>query len=168
MSGAPAAPPSRSSPRYTTVESPIGELLLLGDGGALRGLYMQEGRKPGTVSRGWARDPEAFAAVREQLGEYFAGDRRSFDLPLEPAGSPFQLQVWRALREIDYGETLSYGELARRIGRPNAPRAVGAANGANPLSVVIPCHRLVGADGTLTGYGGGIERKRLLLDLEAG
>jgi methylated-DNA-[protein]-cysteine S-methyltransferase len=129
---------------------------------------MQEGRKPGRVPRGWARDPEAFAAVRVQLGEYFSGERRSFDLPLEPAGSPFQLQVWRALREIDYGETLSYGELARRIGRPNAPRAVGAANGANPLSVVIPCHRLVGADGTLTGYGGGIERKRLLLDLEAG
>lgn len=153
---------------YTTVDSPIGELLLLGDGGALRGLYMQEGRKPGTVPRGWARDPEAFVEVRTQLGEYFAGERRSFDLPLEPAGSPFQLQVWRALREIGYGETLSYGELARRIGRPNAPRAVGAANGANPLSVVIPCHRLVGADGTLTGYGGGIERKRLLLDLEAG
>lgn len=153
---------------YTTVDSPIGELLLLGDGGALRGLYMQEGRKPGTVPRGWARDPEAFFEVRTQLGEYFAGERRSFDLPLEPAGSPFQLQVWRALREIGYGETLSYGELARRIGRPNAPRAVGAANGANPLSVVIPCHRLVGADGTLAGYGGGIERKRLLLDLEAG
>lgn len=153
---------------YTTVDSPIGELLLLGDGGALRGLYMQEGRKPGTVPRGWARDPEAFVEVRTQLGEYFAGERRSFDLPLEPAGSPFQLQVWRALREVGYGETLSYGELARRIGRPNAPRAVGAANGANPLSVVIPCHRLVGADGTLTGYGGGIERKRLLLDLEAG
>ena len=153
---------------YTTVDSPIGELLLLGDGGALRGLYMQEGRKPGTVPRGWARDPEAFVEVRTQLGEYFAGERRSFDLPLEPAGSPFQLQVWRALREIGYGETLSYGELARRIGRPNAPRAVGAANGANPLSVVIPCHRLVGADGTLTGYGGGIERKRRLLDLEAG
>ena len=153
---------------HTTVESPIGELLLLGDGGALRGLYMREGRKPGTVPRGWARDPEAFVEVRTQLGEYFAGERRSFDLPLEPAGSPFQLQVWRALREIGYGETLSYGELARRIGRPNAPRAVGAANGANPLSVVIPCHRLVGADGTLTGYGGGIERKRRLLDLEAG
>ncbi len=129
---------------------------------------MQEGRKPGTVPRGWARDPEAFLEVRTQLGEYFAGERRSFDLPLEPAGSPFQRQVWRALREIGYGEALSYGELARRIGRPNAPRAVGAANGANPLSVVIPCHRLVGADGTLTGYGGGIERKRLLLDLEAG
>jgi methylated-DNA-[protein]-cysteine S-methyltransferase len=168
VSAAPTTQLSRSSPRYTTVESPIGELLLLGDGGALRGLYMQEGRKPGTVLSGWVRDPEAFAAVRTQLGEYFAGERRSFDLPLEPAGSLFQLQVWRALREIDYGETLSYGELARRIGRPNAPRAVGAANGANPLSVVIPCHRLVGADGTLTGYGGGIERKRLLLDLEAG
>jgi methylated-DNA-[protein]-cysteine S-methyltransferase len=152
---------------YAAIASPIGELLLLGDDRALRGLYMQEGRKPGTVPRGWDCDPGAFVEVRTQLGEYFAGTRRSFDLPLEPAGSDFQLQVWRALLEIGYGETVTYGELARRIGRPNAPRAVGAANGANPLSLVIPCHRLVGSDGALTGYGGGIERKRLLLELEA-
>jgi methylated-DNA-[protein]-cysteine S-methyltransferase len=153
---------------YTTIDSPLGELLLLGDGSSLCGLYMQEGRKPGTVPHGWEREPKAFAEVCRQLGEYFAGERTGFDLPLEPVGSPFQLQVWRALLEIGYGQTLSYGELARRIGRPQAPRAVGAANGANPLSVVIPCHRLVGSNGALTGYGGGVESKRLLLDLEAG
>jgi methylated-DNA-[protein]-cysteine S-methyltransferase len=152
---------------YVTIDSPIGELLLLGNGNALRGLYMQEGRKPGSVPRGWERDPGAFAGVGTQLGEYFAGERTGFDLSLEPVGSPFQLRVWQALLEIGYGETLSYGELARRIGRPGAPRAVGAANGANPLSVVVPCHRLIGSNGALTGYGGGIERKRLLLELEA-
>jgi methylated-DNA-[protein]-cysteine S-methyltransferase len=152
---------------YTTIESPIGELLLLGDGRALRGLYMQQGRKPGSAPCCWEQDPDAFTEVSDQLGEYFAGERTGFELALEPVGSPFQLQVWGALLEIEYGETLTYGELARRIGRPNAPRAVGAANGANPLSVVVPCHRLIGSDGTLTGYGGGIERKRLLLDLEA-
>lgn len=155
------------SPLYTTVGSPIGELLLVGDGEALRGLYMQEGRKPGKVAAGWEREPRAFAKAEAQLGEYFAGRRTSFDLPLQAAGTPFQMRVWEALGEIGYGETMSYGELARRIGRPAAPRAVGTANGANPLSVVIPCHRLVGSDGTLTGYGGGVERKRLLLDLEA-
>jgi methylated-DNA-[protein]-cysteine S-methyltransferase len=160
-------PPATGSGLYTTVDSPIGELLLLGDGSALRGLYMQEGRKAGAIPRGWAREPDAFAAASVQLGEYFAGTRTGFDLSLEPLGTPFQLQVWLALGEVGYGETRSYGELAQRIGRPAAVRAVGAANGANPLSVVIPCHRLIGANGSLTGYGGGIERKRLLLELEA-
>jgi methylated-DNA-[protein]-cysteine S-methyltransferase len=107
---------------------------------------MQEGRKPGKVAAGWEREPRAFAKAEAQLGEYFAGRRTSFDLPLQAAGTPFQMRVWEALGEIGYGETMSYGELARRIGRPAAPRAVGAANGANPLSVVIPCHRLVGSD----------------------
>ena len=151
-----------------TIDSPIGKLLLLGDGRALSGLYMQEGRKPGTVPPGCEHEPDAFAAVRTQLDEYFAGVRTSFDLQLEPVGSPFQLRIWRALQGVGYGETLSYGELARRIGHPGAARAVGAANGANPLSIVIPCHRLVGSNGALTGYGGGIARKRLLLDLETG
>jgi methylated-DNA-[protein]-cysteine S-methyltransferase len=153
---------------YATVGSPLGELLLLGDGRALRGLYMQEGRKPATVLPGWEREPDAFAEASAQLSEYFAGRRTSFDLPLEPIGTPFQLSVWQALRGIGYGETVSYGELARRLGVPPAARAVGAANGANPLSIVIPCHRLIGADGGLTGYAGGIEGKRLLLDLEGG
>jgi methylated-DNA-[protein]-cysteine S-methyltransferase len=154
-------------PLYTAIDSPLGELLLLGDGRALCGLYMQEGRKPVRVERSWRREPDAFTAAHAQLGEYFAGRRRSFDLPLEMVGSPFQLRVWRALQGIDYGETISYGELARRIDLPAAARAVGAANGCNPISVIVPCHRVIGAQGTLTGYGGGIERKRTLLDLEA-
>jgi methylated-DNA-[protein]-cysteine S-methyltransferase len=106
--------------------------------------------------------------VRTQLREYFEGRRRSFDVPLEPTGSSFELAVWTALREIPYGETVSYGELAARIGRPEAARAVGVANARNPIAVIVPCHRVIGADGSLTGYGGGLERKRLLLDLEAG
>jgi methylated-DNA-[protein]-cysteine S-methyltransferase len=158
--------PTVEPPLYTTIASPIGELLLVGDGDALRGLYMQEGRKPGKVAPGWKREPDAFADVVGQLNEYFAGRRTSFDLTLEPIGTPFQLAVWQALQEIPYGGTATYAELARRIGRPSAPRAVGAANGANPLSVIVPCHRLIGTNGSLTGYAGGVERKRLLLDLE--
>jgi methylated-DNA-[protein]-cysteine S-methyltransferase len=154
--------------RYCTVESPIGELLLAGDGEALALLHMQQGRRPARIEPGWTRSDEPFARVRAQLEEYFDGRRQSFDIPLKPAGSPFELAVWRALVEIPYGETLSYGELAARIGRPEAPRAVGAANGRNPIAVIVPCHRVIGADGSLTGYGGGLERKRLLLELEAG
>jgi methylated-DNA-[protein]-cysteine S-methyltransferase len=152
---------------YATIESPVGELLLLGDDVALRGLYMQEGRKPASVRPEWRREPGAFAAASTQLSEYFAGRRTNFDLPLELSGTPFQRRVWEALREIGHGETSSYGELARRVGRPSAARAVGAANGSNPISIVIPCHRLIGARGALTGYAGGIETKRLLLELEA-
>jgi methylated-DNA-[protein]-cysteine S-methyltransferase len=152
---------------YTTVESPIGELLLVGGVGTLRGLYMQEGRKPKRIAPGWEREPGAFDDVRAQLSEYFAGRRTSFDLSLEASGSPFQLRVWRALQDIGYAKTLSYGEIARRIAHPAAARAVGTANGCNPISVIIPCHRVIGANGALTGYGGGIERKRFLLDLEA-
>jgi methylated-DNA-[protein]-cysteine S-methyltransferase len=152
---------------YTTVDSPIGELLLVGDGDALHGLYMQEGRLPMSVRPGWERAERPFAGVVEQLAEYFDGRRRDFDLPLALDGPPFQRQAWNALREIPYGETVSYGEQARRIGHPDAARAVGAANGQNPIAVIVPCHRVIGADGTLTGYGGGLARKRLLLDLEA-
>ena len=153
---------------YTTVTSPIGELLLLGDGDVLHGLYMQEGHKPARIAPAWEREPAAFVGVEAQLGEYFEGRRTNFDLALATLGTPFQVRVWRQLREIGYGETMSYGELARRLGRPAAARAVGAANGVNPISVIVPCHRLVGANGALTGYGGGVERKRLLLELEAG
>jgi methylated-DNA-[protein]-cysteine S-methyltransferase len=152
---------------YTTFDSPIGKLLALGDGEALTGLYMQNSRRPVTVLPSWERDDEAFGDLREQLGEYFAGARREFDLPVAPAGSAFQQRVWSALREIPYGETESYGELAERIGHPGSARAVAAANGQNPIAVVVPCHRVIGANGTLTGYAGGIERKRLLLDLES-
>jgi methylated-DNA-[protein]-cysteine S-methyltransferase len=151
---------------YTTVDSPIGELLLTGDGEALHGLYMQSGRRK-RIDPDWKRADEPFAAVAEQLAEYFAGERREFDVPLVLNGPPFQCQAWHALREIPYGETVSYGEQARRIGQPDAARAVGAANGQNPIAVIVPCHRVIGADGSLTGFGGGLERKRLLLDLEA-
>jgi methylated-DNA-[protein]-cysteine S-methyltransferase len=155
---------------YTTMDSPIGELLTLGDddGRTLRGLYMQAGRKPLAVRPAWRRDDGAFADVRSQLGEYFAGERTGFDLQLALDGSAFQRTVWHALTEIPYGQTISYGELARRIGRPDLARAVGTANGQNPIAVIVPCHRVIGADGKLVGYGGGLDNKRRLLDLEAG
>ena len=153
---------------YTTIDSPIGELMLVGDGDTLHHLSMQGGRRPLRRDSAWTRDDRAFAAVSQQLEEYFTGARRTFDVPLSLTGNPFEQRVWRALREIPYGETTSYGEIARRIGSPDAPRAVGLANGRNPVAVIVPCHRVIGADGSLTGYGGGLERKRLLLDLEAG
>jgi methylated-DNA-[protein]-cysteine S-methyltransferase len=153
---------------YTTLDSPIGELLLLGDGEALRGLYMQHGRRPIAIKPAWARSAEPFAGVAAQLREYFAGERTSFEVPLALEGSPFERRVWQALQEIPYGQTISYGELARGIGQPSAARAVGLANGRNPIGVIVPCHRVIGADGSLTGYGGGVERKRLLLELESG
>jgi methylated-DNA-[protein]-cysteine S-methyltransferase len=152
---------------YTTLDSPVGELLLAGDGEVLRGLHFQEGRRPRAIGAEWTRAEEPFAVARDQLGEYFAGERNEFDLPAAVSGTPFQRRVWAALREIPYGETITYGELARRIGRPAASRAVGMANGRNPISIVVPCHRVIGADGGLTGYGGGVERKRFLLELEA-
>ncbi len=152
---------------YTRIDSPIGELLLLGDGHALHGLYMQEGRRPTALAPSWEPSRAAFEDLGGQLGEYFAGRRTSFDVPLMLAGSPFQRRVWSALQDIGYGETISYGELARRVDQPSAARAVGMANGCNPIAVIVPCHRVIGANGTLTGYGGGLERKRLLLDLEA-
>lgn len=159
-----------SAPRllYTTIASPIGELLLLGDGDSLRGLYMQDGRRPIGISRDWTPETAPFADAIGQLREYFEGARTTFEIPLAMDGPPFERQVWRALRDIPYGRTESYGELAARIGDPSAARAVGVANGRNPIAVIVPCHRVIGADGSLTGYGGGLERKRLLLDLESG
>ena len=142
--------------------------MLVGDEHALHGLYMQEGRTAVAVRDEWEPAEEPFADVREQLDEYFAGGRTTFDLPLTMTGSPFQRRVWRALQDIPYGETISYGELARRVGAPATPRNVGSANGRNPVSVIVPCHRVIGADSSLTGYGGGLERKRILLELEAG
>jgi methylated-DNA-[protein]-cysteine S-methyltransferase len=153
---------------YTTTDSPIGELLLVGDGEALHCLSMQDGRRPMRIDHRWEHRDDAFGDVRLQLEEYFAGTRRTFDVPLSLHGNEFELRVWSALREIGYGETASYGEIARRIGAPSAARAVGLANGRNPIALIVPCHRVIGADGSLTGYGGGLERKRLLLDLEAG
>jgi methylated-DNA-[protein]-cysteine S-methyltransferase len=135
----------------------------------LRWLEFEDGRRHDRLPRaGWVHEPGALVEVERQLDAYFAGERRVFDLEIAPEGTPFQLTVWRALVEVPYGETTSYGELARRIGHPSAVRAVGLANGANPISIVIPCHRVVGAGGALTGYGGGLPVKRALLDLERG
>jgi methylated-DNA-[protein]-cysteine S-methyltransferase len=153
---------------YTYVDSPIGRLLLKSDGECLTGVYMDVPSKSPREMHGWVQDAKANplpAAVR-QLNEYFAGTRREFDLPLRLEGTPFQQRVWQSLTEIPYGETWSYGELAKRIGNPNASRAVGLANGSNPIAILVPCHRVIGADGSLTGYGGGLDRKRWLLSHE--
>ena len=147
---------------YTTTRSPIGRLTLLSDGDALTGLHME----PFEPVTGWRRDPAPFAEALAQLESYFAGERRSFDLPLAPIGTPFQLSVWKELEAIPYGQVRSYGDIARGIGNPKAVRAVGRANGSNPIAIVVPCHRVIGANGTLTGFGGGIDRKVRLLALE--
>ena len=152
---------------YTTVDSPLGELLLFGDGTALSGVSTEpEEGAPHRVPQGWVGDAEPFVEVERQLGAYFAGELREFDLPLAPAGTAWQLRVWRALTTIPYGETAGYGELAEELGKPTASRAVGTANGRNPISVIVPCHRIIGANGALTGYSGGLERKKKLLNLE--
>ena len=153
---------------HTVVDSPVGPLTLVDEEGGLAGLYMHEQRHlPPTASFG-PRDDRVLPALREQLPLYFAGELREFDVPLATAGTPFQQQVWAALREVPYGSTCTYGDLATAIGRPTAVRAVGAANGRNPVCIVVPCHRVVGSDGSLTGYAGGMERKELLLALERG
>jgi methylated-DNA-[protein]-cysteine S-methyltransferase len=146
---------------WTFHDSPIGRLVLVGDGRALTALQLptHPERPPGPETPG---DP-VLAAARAQLEEYFAGSRQTFDLPLDPAGTPFQRAVWSALVAIPFAATASYGEVAARVGRPRAVRAVGAANGRNPIAIVIPCHRVIGSDGTLTGYGGGLPTKRWLL-----
>lgn len=152
---------------FTYVESPVGPLLLVSNGEALTGLYMNEHLYGPKFTADWREErvPVLEEAAR-QLEEYFAGKRRVFELPLAPKGTPFQQQVWKALLELPFGETSTYGEIARRIGKPSAPRAVGAANGQNPISIIIPCHRLVASDGKLIRYGGGLGRKQFLLDHE--
>jgi O-6-methylguanine DNA methyltransferase len=152
---------------FAVVESPLGPLLLGAEDGALTLLWMSPlpERETGGAD---ARDRAVLAAARDQLEAYFAGDLTAFHLPLAPVGTPFQQRVWSALAEIPFGETVSYGSLASRLGRPGAARAVGLANGSNPISIIIPCHRVIGSDGRLTGYGGGIDRKAWLLDHEAG
>ena len=150
--------------RYTTIDSPIGELLIAGSKQGLRSLWMS----PFRIEPTWRHDPDAFDDVRDQLDQYFAGERNVFEVQLDLAGRGFERSVWEALLDIPYGETASYGEIATRIGAPSAARAVGLANGRNPVAVIVPCHRVIGADGSLTGYGGGLERKRFLLELEAG
>lgn len=147
-------------------DSPVGRLLLAGDGESLIQVCFQSGPRPQKLRDGWVANAAPFRKALTQLDEYFAGERRRFDLPLAPRGTDFQRRVWRALLDIPYGKTISYGELARRIGNPSASRAVGLANGANPLPIVVPCHRVIGADGSLTGFGGGLPIKRRLLAIE--
>jgi methylated-DNA-[protein]-cysteine S-methyltransferase len=151
---------------HTFIDSPVGTLTLMATEGGLGGLFMTDQRRCPPTEQLGKRDPRPFPAVIDQLGAYFAGELTTFDLPLAAVGTPFQRSVWAALRRIPYGLTRSYGQLAQALGRPEAARAVGAANGANPLGIIVPCHRVVGADGSLTGYGGGVERKRFLLELE--
>ena len=155
---------------YTFVSSPIGQLLLAGSlagsDSAVEVVGFASGSKARSAEPDWERNDEPFKDVARQLGEYFAGKRRDFDLTIEPAATGFQADVLEALRRIPYGETRSYGDVARSIGRPKAVRAVGAANGRNPLPILIPCHRVIGQDGDLTGFGGGLAAKRYLLDLE--
>ena len=145
-------------------DSPVGPLLLAADGHALRRVHFQAGPHPLAPPPDWQRDPARFTEVVRELAQYFAGERRVFAVALAMEGSAFQQSVWRALTEIPYGATISYGELARRVG--SVPRAVGTANGSNPLPIIVPCHRVIGADGSLTGFGGGLAVKRALLQLE--
>lgn len=153
---------------YSIEASPLGELLLAASATALVGLHVVRGKYVPPVQPDWVCQPDqpVLAQTRAQLQAYFRGDLRLFTVPLAPAGTPFQQRAWNALRAIPYGQTRSYGEQARAIGQPSATRAVGAANGRNPIAILIPCHRVLGADGTLTGYAGGLDIKRFLLNLE--
>lgn len=151
---------------YTTIPSPLGEILLVRNEQGLTHLNFQEGTHPLPVDPAWRQDNGAFRDTIAQLEAYFAGELREFALPLAPQGTPFQLAVWQALQTIPYGRTLTYSQLAQQIGKPKAVRAVGAANGRNPIPLIIPCHRVIGADGSLIGYGGGLPIKEALLNLE--
>lgn len=155
-----------STTYYAHINSPLGQLTAIGDGHFLTGLYLPE-------HKGWlgpvasaVHDDAPFREVRNQLAAFFAGERQQFDLPLKLLGTPFQLRVWQELAQIPVGKTITYAQLAERVGNSKASRAVGAANGRNPISIIVPCHRVIGASGTLTGYAGGVEMKRCLLDHE--
>ncbi len=152
---------------FCRYRSPLGTLLLAGTGDTLHAIRLPHGNPGAEPAAEWQETPAAFGRARQQLDQYFAGQRREFDLAIAPTGTPFQRAVLEALRAIPYGETRSYADIAGALGRPRAVRAVGAANRRNPLPIVIPCHRVVGADGSLTGFAGGLRAKALLLDLEA-
>ena len=156
----------KSTTFFSTLPSPVGRLTLVGEGDDLVGLYFDEDPLAATMRAGAVRDHRRLRPVVEQLEEYFAGTRTRFELPLVPPGTPFQKKVWAALVQIPFGATATYGQIARAVGRPEASRAVGGANHRNPIAIIVPCHRVIGADGSMTGYGGGLPRKRLLLDLE--
>ncbi|MEO9138507.1 MAG: methylated-DNA--[protein]-cysteine S-methyltransferase [Jatrophihabitans sp.] len=149
--------------RHTRIDSPLGDLLVARDDLGITALYLPTGRHSEVATTDWDHDDEAFDDLREQLGEYFAGTRTTFDLPLHASASAFQRRVWDALVAIPYGRTSSYGEIAGTIGSAGAARAVGLANGQNPISIIVPCHRVIGANGSLTGYGGGLPAKKWLL-----
>lgn len=154
--------------QHTLTDSPYGTLTLVATDGVLSGLYMTDQRHRPAEETFGDRDPEPFGPVLEQLDAYYAGRLTTFDLPLHLDGTPFQRTVWAALTRIPYGETRGYGELAAELGKPRASRAVGLANGKNPVGIIVPCHRVVGANGSLTGYGGGLARKQALLEFERG
>ena len=159
-------PFNSSVTRARTIDTPIGPITLAGDDDALTRLVMHEQRHAPANQNSWPQDPNAFGDVVDQLKAYFAGELHDFDIDMRLDGTEFQQRVWQALREIPYGETISYAQLADRIGAHNAQRAVGAANGKNPVAIIVPCHRVIAADGTLGGYGGGLDRKCFLLALE--
>ncbi len=152
--------------KYRYLNTPIGKLLLAGDNEGLKLISFPEGKMRRQPEEDWVEDPQAFSEAERQLKAYFAGRLQNFDLKLSPSGTEFQLQVLKALQQIPYGKTTTYGELAKQIGRPKASRAVGMANGRNPLPIVIPCHRVIGVNGDLTGFGGGLPTKLKLLNLE--
>jgi methylated-DNA-[protein]-cysteine S-methyltransferase len=151
---------------YSFIDSPLGRMHVQGDGQFVTGLFMPDHKGWRGPDPSWQRCDALFTEVREQLTEYFAGRRQQFDVALKLAGTPFQRRVWQELATIPFGTTISYAQLAQRVGKPTASRAVGHANGCNPISIVLPCHRVIGADGKLTGYAGGIDKKQWLLDWE--
>jgi methylated-DNA-[protein]-cysteine S-methyltransferase len=152
---------------YSWINSPTGQLLLTANESGITQLAFAEGRHPPAIDPSWRASEDPLREAINQLKAFFAGELRDFDLPLSPDGTPFQRRVWAALQEIPYGQTTSYGSLAARIGNPAASRAVGLANGSNPISIIIPCHRVIGSNGKLVGYGGGLPNKRWLLEFEA-
>ncbi len=157
----------RDAVSYCVMESPVGRLLLAGNARTLTHLSFQDGRHPLTPDRRWTYSETPFQRPIRQLLEYFSGKRKTFTIKLAPQGTPFQQRVWQALQSIPYGRTLSYGQIAKAIGKPKAARAVGAANGQNPVSIIAPCHRVIGSNGKLVGYGGGLSIKEVLLTLES-